>query len=107
MNATDRPVTSETIGWLRRRLDRDRSRPLETTRDAAGTPDGSVVARLAVDQVPDIASMLKVIDIDEQALADGDDPRFVQIIAWLAHTRSTAPDIWTRGHPTRSIWWRS
>jgi len=50
-----------------------------------------------MDQVSGIASTLKVIDIAEKALADADDPRFSQIIAWLAYARSTAPgclDTW-------------
>jgi hypothetical protein len=93
----DRPVTEEAIDWLRQCLDRDRTRLLNTARDAAGTPGGSVVTRLAMDQVSGIASALKVIDIAEKALADGDDARFSQIIAWLAYARSTAPgylDTW-------------
>jgi hypothetical protein len=58
----DRPVTQEMTGWLRQCLDRDRNRLLNTARDAAGTPGGSVVTRLAMDQVSGIASTLKVID---------------------------------------------
>jgi hypothetical protein len=83
--------------WLRQCFDRDRTRLLDTARTAAGTPGGSVVTRLAMDQVSGITSALKVIDVAEQALAEGDDPRFGQIIAWLAYARSTAPgylDTW-------------
>jgi len=93
----DRPVTQETTDWLRQCLARDRTRLLNTARDAAGTPGGRVATRLAMDQVSGIASTLKVIDIAEKALGDADDPRFSQIIAWLAYARSTAPgylDTW-------------
>ncbi|WP_203708509.1 hypothetical protein [Asanoa iriomotensis] len=93
----DRPVTEEMTGWLRQCFDHDRTRLLDTARDAAGTPGGSVVARLAMDQVSGIASASKVVDLAEQVLAEGGDPRFGQVIAWLAYARSTAPgylDTW-------------
>ena len=84
-------MTQEMPGWLRQCFDRDRTRLLDTGRDAAGTPEGSVVTRLAMDQVSGIASAAKVVDLAEQALAEGGDPRFGQVIAWLAYARSTAP----------------
>jgi hypothetical protein len=90
-------VTPEMTGCLRQCLERDRTRLLDTARDAAGTPGGRVVTRLAMDQVSAIASALTVIDIAEQAPADGGDARFRQIIAWLDDARSTAPgylDTW-------------
>ncbi|MEV4706790.1 hypothetical protein [Actinoplanes sp. NPDC049316] len=90
-------MTHEMTGWLRQCFERDRTRLLGTARDAAGTPGGSVVTRLAMDQVSGIASALKVVDLAEQALAEGGDPRFGQVIAWLAYARSTAPgymDTW-------------
>lgn len=87
-DCNDEPVTLEMADWLRACLDRDKARLLDTARSAAGTsPSGSVVTRLAMDQVAQISSQLKVIDIAEKALTDGDDPRFREIIAWLANAR--------------------
>ncbi|MEU8001562.1 hypothetical protein AB0B66_10415 [Catellatospora sp. NPDC049111] len=88
-------MTQERLDWLRDCLRRDRDRLLDTAREAAGTPAGRVVCRLAMDQVADVGSKLKILDIVEQA--PGDDPRFEQIIAWLAYSRNTAPgylDTW-------------
>ncbi|MEV0453766.1 hypothetical protein [Catellatospora methionotrophica] len=87
-------MAQETIAWLRELLDRDSGRLLNTARDAAGTPGGRVVTRLAMDQVVGIQSMRKILDIAEAA---GDDPRLGQVVAWLAYARSSAPgylDTW-------------
>jgi hypothetical protein len=92
------PVTTqEMTDWLSACLGRDKTRLLDTARDAAGSPGGSAVTRLAMDQVSGILSQLKVIEIASKALAEGGDPRFGQILAWLAYARQTAPgylDTW-------------
>jgi hypothetical protein len=54
-------------GWLRHRLDRDRTRLPNSARDAAGTPGWRMATRLAMDQVSGIILTLKIIDIDEDA----------------------------------------
>jgi hypothetical protein len=83
------PVTSaEMTDWLSACLERDKARLLDTAREAAGTPGGSVTTRLAMEQVSGIQSQLKVIEIASKALTDGGDPRFGQILAWLAFARA-------------------
>lgn len=88
----DGPVTTqEMTDWLSDRLDRDMARLLGTARDAADTPAGMVVTRLAMDQVSGIQSQRKIVEIAGKALAEDGDPRFGQILAWLAYARQTAP----------------
>lgn len=76
--------------WLLACLDRDMTRLLDTAREAAGTTTGKVVTRLAMDQVSTIQSHRKIIEIAGKALSEGGDPRFGQIVAWLAYDRQTA-----------------
>lgn len=90
-------MTQETIDWLRQRRNQDLHRLHGIAAEAAGTPGGMEITRLAMDQVTDIISTRKILDIAEKALAEGEDPRFAQIVAWLAYARSSAPgylDTW-------------
>jgi hypothetical protein len=54
-------------GWLRQCLEGDRTRLLNSARDAAGTPGWRMATRLAMDQVSGIISTLKIIDLAEDA----------------------------------------
>jgi hypothetical protein len=84
-------MAEDMTAWLESVLDRNRERLLATARTTAGTESGRLATRLAMDQVSDIQSQLKIIEIARDALAKEHDARFTEILRWLAYAHSATP----------------
>jgi hypothetical protein len=76
--------------WLRERLEADSIRltTLASERAGTGRPEDRVIVRIAMDQVSMIGAQTRVIEIAEQAIANGMAvQQFEEALKWMAYQR--------------------